>query len=88
MASSLTAADVQKKLQEALAATDVTVNDISGGCGSSFEVHVTSAAFEGKTLLQRHRLVNDALKAEMEHIHALTIKRCHTPEQAAKAAAQ
>ena len=31
------------------------VKDVSGGCGSSFEVLVVSSQFEGKPLLQRHR---------------------------------
>lgn len=56
-------------------------------CGASFEVAVISPAFEGKTLLQRHRLVNEALKQEMTHIHALSIKKAVTPAQAAAAAA-
>jgi stress-induced morphogen len=36
--------------------------------------------FEGKPLLQRHRTVNSALAAELEHIHAITLK-CLTPAQ-------
>eukprot|EP00983_Pelagomonas_calceolata_P013986 447900-Pelagomonas_calceolata.AAC.2 len=51
-------------------------------CGTSFEVKVISAEFEGKNLLTRHRLINDALKDEMPHIHALSIKQAQTPAQA------
>jgi len=56
-----------------------TVVDTSGGCGASYEVSVVSAAFAGKTLLARHRLINDALRAEMAHIHALSVKRAEAP---------
>ncbi|KAJ9526334.1 hypothetical protein QJQ45_009762 [Haematococcus lacustris] len=54
----------------------------------AFEVSVVSAAFEGKSLLQRHRLVNDALRAEMPKIHALSVKRAVTPSQATTQASQ
>ena len=43
--------------------------------GGHFTVRIVAAAFTGKTLLQRHRLVNAAL-ADLMHrdIHALSIK--------------
>ncbi|KAG2455170.1 hypothetical protein HYH02_000986 [Chlamydomonas schloesseri] len=83
---SVTADQVKEKLTSTLEATSVEVVDTSGGCGSAFEVYVVSPQFEGKTLIARHRLVNDALKAEMAHIHALSIKKAQTPAQAAAAA--
>ena len=61
-----------------------TVLDTSGGCGASFDVGVVSAHFEGKRLLERHRLINGALEGLMSEIHALSIKRCWTPQQAAE----
>jgi len=40
-----------------------------------FSVFVVSKDFEGKTLLTRHRMINDALKQELKNqIHALSIK--------------
>lgn len=76
------------KLKAALEAESVNVVDTSGGCGAAFEVEIVSPQFEGKTLLARHRLVNDTLKEEMASIHALSIKKCQTPAQAAQALAQ
>ena len=35
--------------------------------------------FEGKSLLQRHRLVHEALKDVLPNIHALSIKRAVPP---------
>lgn len=37
--------------------------------------------FEGKRLLERHRMVNAALEEEMKQIHALSIKKAVTPDQ-------
>ena len=48
---------------------------------SHFKVIVVSTAFEGKSLIQRHRLVNQALEKELkESIHALSIQ-ARTPAQ-------
>jgi len=54
----------------------VDIEDTSGGCGQSFQLNVVVApAFDGKKLLERHRMVNAALSEEMKVIHALSIKR-------------
>jgi stress-induced morphogen len=45
-------------------------------------VSIVSTKLAGKTLLQRHRAINDALKQEMAHIHALSIKRAEAPPPA------
>ena len=45
------------------------------GAESHFRVVVVSDAFDGKRLVQRHRLVNSALAQELErHVHALAIQ--------------
>ena len=51
------------------------------GDGHHFEALIVSAAFEGKTPVQRHQLVYAALGDRMrEEIHALSM-RTLTPEQ-------
>lgn len=50
-------------------------------CGASFAIEIVSEQFEGKRLLERHRIVNAALEEEMKEIHALSIKKSVTPEQ-------
>ena len=43
--------------------------------GGHFEVVIVSAAFEGRTLLDRHRMVNEAVEALIGGaIHALGLK--------------
>lgn len=55
-------------------------HDFSDGCGAKFNLLVVSSEFEGKPLLDRHRMVNDALTDLMSKIHAVTIKAM-TPAQ-------
>ncbi|KAI9787605.1 MAG: hypothetical protein M1839_000136 [Geoglossum umbratile] len=58
----------------------ISIQDISGGCGTSFTATLVSPAFAKKTTLARHRLVNGMLREEMSRIHAWTVK-CYTPEE-------
>lgn len=54
---------------------------VKGDDGVHFEAVVVSEVFTGKSLLQQHRLVYDALgkRMENEEIHALALKT-YTPE--------
>ena len=54
------------------------------GDGRHFEAKVISDQFEGKSLLQRHRMVNAAVEKQIssDELHALSIK-AYTPQQAA-----
>ena len=46
-----------------------------------FQVDITAAVFTGKTRIERHRMVNDALAAEFgKSLHSLRI-RAQTPEE-------
>jgi stress-induced morphogen len=76
--------DIRKKLTEAFAPVALeVVNDShrhaghagSPGTGEShFTIKVVSAAFAGKSRLERHRMVNRALAAELAgKIHALAV---------------
>ena len=53
------------------------------GDGRHFEAKVISDQFEGKSLLQRHRMVNAAVEKQIssDELHALSIK-AYTPQQA------
>lgn len=56
------------------------VVDESDGCGGKFNVIIVSKEFEGKSILQRHRLVNSTLAEELKTIHAFS-QKTFTPEQ-------
>lgn len=55
----------------------------SPGTGEShFRVLVVSQAFAGKSRIERHRLINDTLAAELKgKVHALAIK-AYAPDEA------
>ncbi|KAG0207555.1 hypothetical protein BGX28_001218 [Mortierella sp. GBA30] len=65
---------------EKLGATHVEGKDISGGCGQNFEIKIVSPMFEGKTTLQKHRMVNEALKEQIALVHAFS-QKSFTPAQ-------
>lgn len=53
------------------------------GGESHFRVLVVSEAFAGKTRVDRHRMVNQVLKADLDdRVHALALKTL-TPDEAA-----
>ena len=56
------------------------------GDGSHFEALVVSDAFDGKTPIQRHRLVMATVKPQIEsgELHALSIKAFTQAQQAAQ----
>ena len=61
-------------LQAAFPGDEVSVEDRTGG-GDHFQVTVTSARFDGLSLVEQHRLVYDALAAPLADgtIHELRI---------------
>ncbi|CAD5335843.1 BolA protein [Arabidopsis suecica] len=77
----VTKEQVQASLTSKLSPVHLEVIDTSGGCGASFVVEIISEQFEGKRLLERHRIVNAALEEEMKEIHALSITKAQTPQQ-------
>ena len=69
-------AELEQTLRESFPeATEVRVTDRTGG-GDHFLVEVTSPRFDGLSLLEQHRLVNDALAAPFAsgRIHEMRIK--------------
>ncbi|XP_018588729.1 bolA-like protein 2 [Scleropages formosus] len=83
-----TADQIRDKLVAEIGAVHVEVEDTSSNrCAASFKVLVVSPQFEGKPLLQRHRMVNNCLAAELKDIHAFEQKTL-TPEQWEKHKAQ
>jgi stress-induced morphogen len=78
---------VFQKLTKDLAPTHLEIvnesykHNVPAGSESHFKVVVVSNAFLGKSLVERHRLVNRSLAEELQSsIHALSIL-AKTPEQ-------
>ena len=80
-----TKSNITKKLSEAFSPESLDVSDEShlheGHAGhrpggeTHFRVYIVSAAFEGKSRIERHRMINATLAAELQGgVHALAIK--------------
>ncbi|KAJ2516303.1 BolA-like protein, partial [Coemansia sp. RSA 2049] len=70
----VSAEEIETKLKEnLLPGALVHVEDISGGCGNSYELLVVSDEFDKKSPLMRHRKIHGILKEEVPLIHALTL---------------
>uniref|UniRef100_A0A023EEK2 Putative bola bacterial stress-induced morphogen-related protein n=1 Tax=Aedes albopictus TaxID=7160 RepID=A0A023EEK2_AEDAL len=54
-------------------AKSVMVNDISGGCGSMYEIYVEAIEFKGLSTVKQHRLITETLKSEIKDMHGLRI---------------
>ena len=72
---------IKKKLKEQLSADHVEVLDTSEfGGGGEFAAIIVSSKFEGKSLIDRHNIVSNALAEELKTLNGFT-QKCFTPEQ-------
>lgn len=55
------------------------------GRESHFKLTVVSEQFQGKRLIERHRMVNQALSSELSDIHALALHTLTPDEYVARA---
>ncbi|KAI0921936.1 hypothetical protein AcW1_004218 [Taiwanofungus camphoratus] len=62
------------KLTEKFSPTELQVQDVSGGCGTFYQIIISSEAFKGVPTVKQHRMVNETLKTEIEGIHGLQLK--------------
>lgn len=69
--------EIRTMIEAKLSSTSIEVD----GDGTHFEAVIVSPEFEGKSLLERHKLVYEVLGDAMkERIHALSLKT-YTPKQ-------
>ena len=74
------ARDIEAMIKSAIPDADVTIRDLAGD-GDHYAATVISASFRGKSRVQQHQVVYDALKAEMGgKLHALALQT-GTPER-------
>jgi stress-induced morphogen len=68
------AAEIEALIRNALPDADVEITDLAGD-GDHYAARVVSEAFRGKTPVQRHKLVYEALGGRMGgQLHALQLK--------------
>lgn len=67
--------EIESILDKALPGAVAAAVDLTG-TADHFEVRVSWAGFQGKSLIEQHQIVNKALKLPLEdgRIHALKIK--------------
>ena len=66
--------EIEKLIRASLPDAQIEIIDLAGD-NNHFSAHVISSAFEGKTRIQQHKMVYDALGDKMGGIlHALALK--------------
>ncbi|KAI9571837.1 bola protein [Boletus coccyginus] len=71
---------LEQAIRDAFPVSHLQIEDQSSGCGENYFVLLVSEAFEGKTTLAKHRLINDTLKEQISQMHAFS-QKTFTPKQ-------
>eukprot|EP00890_Picochlorum_soloecismus_P005833 jgi/Picsp_1/6250/NSC_03604-R1_transcription regulator len=75
---------MRRKIQEALETEDVQVTDVQGD-GRHVEIVVVSSQFEGKSSVNRQRMVYKAIWEELQDaVHAVDAMVTKTPGEVGK----
>jgi stress-induced morphogen len=68
------AGTIEQLIKQGLPDAQVTIEDLRGD-GDHYAAHVVSAAFKGKTRVQQHQMVYQALQGRMgNELHALALQ--------------
>lgn len=77
----MSAAEIEQMIKEAIPEAVVQISDLRGD-GDHYAALVTASAFKGKSRVQQHQMVYDALRGRMgNELHALALQTA-TPEDA------
>jgi stress-induced morphogen len=72
--------EIERLIKARIPDAEVTIRDLAGD-GDHYAATVLSESFRGKSRVQQHQIVHEALKAEMGgKLHALALQT-GTPEQ-------
>ena len=70
----MSAAEIEAHIKEAFPDAEVTLTDLAGD-NNHFSVKIASAAFQGQSRIQQHKLVYAALQGKMGGVlHALAVQ--------------
>ncbi|MBX3577089.1 MAG: BolA family transcriptional regulator [Rhizobiaceae bacterium] len=68
------AGDIERLIREGIPGARVTIRDLAGD-GDHYAAEVVAEAFRGKTRVQQHQMVYEALKGNMGGVlHALALQ--------------
>ena len=74
------AGEIERLIKEAFPDAKVTIEDLAGD-GDHYAAHVISEAFKGKSRVQQHQMVYDALGGRMGGVlHALALTTAAPPD--------
>ncbi|MBA8878427.1 BolA/IbaG family iron-sulfur metabolism protein [Phyllobacterium sp. 22229] len=66
--------DIEKMIKDAIPDAQVTIRDLAGD-GDHYAAEVVAESFRGKSRVQQHQMVYDALKGNMGGVlHALALQ--------------
>lgn len=66
--------EIERMIKEALPDAEITIEDLRGD-GDHYSARIVSGAFEGKSRVQQHQMVYDALQGKMGgELHALALQ--------------
>ncbi len=73
--------EIQKKIERDLAGSTAQVQDMTG-TADHYQVVVVSSLFEGKSMIEQHRMVKSVFEKDIAsgEVHALTL-RTYTPSE-------
>jgi stress-induced morphogen len=70
----MAAHDIERLIKDSFPDARVSINDLAGD-GDHYAATVVSEAFRGKSRVEQHKMVYDALKGQMGGVlHALALK--------------
>ena len=68
------ASEIESMIKAALPDAEIVIDDLRGD-GDHYSAKITSSAFEGKSRVQQHKMVYDALQGKMGgQLHALALQ--------------
>ena len=66
--------DIEQMIKEAIPDAEITIEDLRGD-GDHYAAYVISESFRGKTRVQQHQMVYQALRGRMgNELHALALQ--------------
>ncbi|NWG46747.1 MAG: BolA family transcriptional regulator [Alphaproteobacteria bacterium] len=76
----MTAGEIESLIRAAMPGADVRIEDLAGD-GDHYAAHVVWEGFAGKSRVQQHKMVYDALKGRMGGtLHALALQTSAPPK--------
>jgi len=73
-------AEIESMIKAAIPDAQVNIEDLRGD-GDHYAAYVVSTAFKGKTRVQQHQMVYEALRGRMgNELHALALQTSLPPE--------